>query len=601
MRTTITILLLVLTTILLTLPAQAQELTTDAWMAFVSHISDGSIVLVRPDGTEEQTILEGEQPAWSADGTRLAFVADGDIFLANADGSDVTRLTTGMHPAWSPDGTQLAYVLWPGPPFNDDPRIFIINADGSDNRMLVEHATYPSWSPDGTALAYTMIPVSVFNDASGTLTWDIGRINVDGTGETNLTNNPERYDTMPSWSPDGAHIALVTEMAAVDGSPMYHLATINADGGDYTRLTFESVLIDAPTWSPDGTHIAFVAANLNPDFYLYVMEADGSNRRQVTETQAFMPAWGGDRTDLAPTPDPPTESPAADGKIAFAGAIENQDRYDIFTINPDGTGLTTLTRNPGSSDTCPAWSPDGARIVFVSERDSNQELYVMNADGTEQTRLTNHPAADDWPAWSPDGERIAFSSDRDGQYHLYVLDVDSPDDPVRLTGQEHQETDAAWSPDGTRIVFSVQDGATSNLALLTLADGSLATLANTDGAQWPEWSPDGERIAFMAQQGRPYTIQTIAPDGTGLTTISANPAGDWFPTWSPDGTRMVMLSYRDNGTEQIYVMNADGSSVRKLTDMSSATFPAWSPALTDDGPGTPDGEGFQIWLPLVQR
>ena len=109
------------------------------------------------------------------------------------------------------------------------------------------------------------------------------------------------------------------------------------------------------------------------------------------------------------------------------------------------TGVQTCALPISNNDFSPTWSPDGSRIAFDSERDGNLEVYVMNADGTGQTRLTDNPAADGVPAWSPDGSRIAFMSNRDGDYEIYVMNTDGSGQ-TRLTVNSAADVAPAWSP-----------------------------------------------------------------------------------------------------------------------------------------------------------
>jgi len=143
------------------------------------------------------------------------------------------------------------------------------------------------------------------------------------------------------------------------------------------------------------------------------------------------------------------EEEELESKIAFQS---NRDgRYQIYVMNADGTEQTRLTIN-SSNDSEPSWSPDGQKIAFVSQRDGNREIYVMNADGTGQTRLTTNPGRDDNPSWSPDGKKIVFQSYRDVNWEIYVINADGTG-LTRLTNNIAEDYAPSWSPDGQKITF----------------------------------------------------------------------------------------------------------------------------------------------------
>ena len=139
--------------------------------------------------------------------------------------------------------------------------------------------------------------------------------------------------------------------------------------------------------------------------------------------------------------------PGANGMIAFAHYDGNGEEQ-IFLLDPK-VSLTQLTDSGGSH---PAWSPNGRRLAFSSSRDGDDEIYVMNADGTDQTRLTNNPASDGAPAWSPDGAKIVFQSNRDGNREIYVMSANGSGQ-IRLTNNPAADSNPAWSPDGSTIAF----------------------------------------------------------------------------------------------------------------------------------------------------
>jgi Tol biopolymer transport system component len=269
-----------------------------------------------------------------------------------------------------------------------------------------------------------------------------------------------------------------------------------------------------------------------------------------------------------------TTAPAGPARIAFVSTRDGNE--EIYSMNPDGSGVTRLTSSSGA-DLGPVWSPDGRRIAFESYRDGNSEIYVINADGSGLTRLANHPADDSNPTWSPDGQRIAFASMRDGNNEIYVMKADGSG-VTRLTNNSAIDYEPSWSPDGTRIAFmSRRDG---NNEIYTMnTDGSGQTrLTNNNADDWdPTWSPDGRRIAFVTYRGGNNEIFVMNADGSGQANLTNSAANDRWPSWSPDGTHIVFTSY-SGGNDEIFAMNADGTGQTNLTNYPATDQePSWSP------------------------
>ena len=287
----------------------------------------------------------------------------------------------------------------------------------------------------------------------------------------------------------------------------------------------------------------------------------------------------------------PTAQPldGSGGMLAFYS--ERDGNAEIYLMNADGTVQTRLTDNK-AQDFSPAWSPDGTKSAFTSDRDDpnsvrcfpncNENLYVMNADGTAQTRLTDTPALESHPDWSPDGAWLSFDADRDcdGKGEIYIIRPDGSAER-RLTDGQADDRWADWSPDGAQIAFSSKRDGNYEIYVMNADGTGLQRLTeNNQDDYMPDWSPDGTQIAFFSMSsgaGRQF-VSVMQADGSNLRQLTQPTSRvNEDPAWSPDGTRIAFQSDRD-GNFEIYTMNPDGTDVRRLTtDHGGDYWPAWRP------------------------
>ncbi|HZD16614.1 MAG TPA: BTAD domain-containing putative transcriptional regulator [Actinomycetota bacterium] len=290
--------------------------------------------------------------------------------------------------------------------------------------------------------------------------------------------------------------------------------------------------------------------------------------------------------DCIPGPWPLAERPLAPGP---GGQIAFEAYGDLYLLDFDRLSQVALTRNSdqggvGIRDTSPAWSPDGARIAFASDRDGDFDLYVMDADGSHVEQVTDDIGDESAPAWSPDGSMIAFQrtwgvNEATGSIRS-ALSVVSPDgsgerDLLSRSGVDIGQP--SWSPDGTTIAFRIDSAVLimgsdrAGLTFLTGKEGSMDRVA-------PVWSPDGGRIVFWGEgDGSAGRLLSVSPGSSDIQPFSPSPRGTrpFQPSWSPDGAWIALADWGENPSQAVYVTRVDGGSLFRISLSGSGA--RWRP------------------------
>jgi TolB protein len=564
------------------------------------------------DGGNERRLLEGSvldmNPSFASDGQSVLFTSRrnglADIYRVRIDGSGLERLTDD--PAFddqgimSPTGREIAFVS----SRSGQADIWILDLATRRLRNLTDHpgGDYrPSWSPDGSWIAFTS---------------DRGS--------------------------DGAWEKTPGRLAPAQTTQIF---VVRADGSGLRQITSGARSVGSAVWSQDGSEIAFYEAAsqdwraMARDFaappatsqIVSVAVATGARRELTTGPgRKLSPRWlGANRIayligDADPTPGSRERVIPAAARIAFTdGAASPIGRYTNVNWSPDRRRIVFhRTLDAVWPPAAKAWSPDPAFSlartgIFPSyTRDGGRfmsntayagtfhnSIMVTSPDGADRRIVFDDPTQNAVaPVWSPDGDRIAFGLGRYNEgtrvgalSHVAVINADGSG--LRLLTEKTPGNHGfpSWSPDGRKIVYRSTTGNAKGLAIVDVASGAITGLptgAWTD--TFPAWSPRGDRILFTSDRDGDWELYTMRPDGADVKRLTQSSGNDAHATWSFDGEWIAFASARGGfkdetpvgegggqGAGDIFVMRADGSDVRRLTDdaFEEAT-PAFAPSRT---------------------
>ena len=552
------------------LTAYRTALTPDSGRAYAPDVApDGRLVFT--------TQVEGKSALW----------------VAGADGSGATRHTFGVwdaNPVWSPDGTWIAFYQ------DSSANIWAVPGAGGDAVPLTatpENEGLIGWVPHGSRVLFQRTGRGSFS------TWEV---TVPGAQESRLLDIDVPHAAMPS--PDGSRIAYFRFAAGQRTLWVWDRAT-----DTHRQLTtegFEGLAIPniRHMWSPDGSAVIYGSGRTGSQD-LWIADVTSGTLRQLTRHLAdeFSPRWSpdgqwvaftsnrGGQEDVWVIPSAGgqalrvTDDPEAEGTLRWStdGTALVFDRAPttahLWTVGTDGTAPRQLTTGRGR-DGGPRVSPDGAHVLFVSDRSGSGDLWAVPLAGGEPQRLTDSPVDDGPGWWSPDGQTILFVSRRGGRLNLYTMPA-AGGAATALTDWPAGAHDPAWSPDGQSIAFhSGRDATREDLWVIAASGGEARRVTTLDGGLDgpPVWSPDARSLFFTGTADTPgpeavYRVPVVG--GAPVRLVG----GDLSPVrLSPDG-RQVTYAVFEGGYGYLHTLAAEGGTPRRLTTDAVAydILPEWSP------------------------
>jgi len=493
------------------------------------------------------------EPAISPDAKQIAFSWDGgkgpysSIYVKLIGAGSPLRLTRGYGddgaPAWSPDGRFIAFTRR----FGDRIEIYAIPALGGSERRLGESRAFGSakvtWTPDGKFLAISdrdsvHVPDGIF------------LLSVDTGEKQRLTSPPAESwgDWEPTLSPDGRTLAFIRVAAASGARDIYLLPlTETRTAGEPRRLTFDERFVTDLDWTADGREVVFCSNR-----------AGGASLWRI-------PATGGSAEPLVPSGEQASRiSVSRQGHLlAYARSLINTDIWRLEMLSGLGkrSSSTKLISSSGSQ-TSPQYSPDGKKVVFMSNRSGSQEIWVCNSDGLNAVQLTSFGGPGvGTPRWSPDGMRIAFDATRDGHANIYVISA-AGGSPVVLTSGGSNNVRPSWSRDGRWIYFGSNRTGVWQVWKIPAVSGSPVQVTRKGGREAFE-SPDG-KFVYYSKGYLPRGIWRLPVQaGEEIQVLDDGLQGHWALT----DRGIYLLAPNQKGLPAIEFFNISTGRLAKLVDL----------------------------------
>lgn len=494
--------------------------------------------------------------ALSPDGKTVAYMSGKSVYLQDIQKPSLRRISL-TPPSNTPlgdfsagglsfhgDGEKLVCALGQG----GTSIIFAVDIKSEESKILFSEKAaikFPVWSPDGERIAFSMWRKTERGDARGVYV-----MNANGSGQRHVATLTTL--SPPAWSPDSTRLAIAAPSPEGQPNQPSEIFIASADGRGMTQITKDNAIDQFPVWLASGSIVYCSQREIG---VLMAIQPDGSGalhilRRQDARNIQFL-----------------TASPIQGSGVETSEVIPPTQPAPL-PVNPIPATPSPATPAPVTPPTTPApvaLPPTlvKAEIVFHSNRDGNDEIYVRYADDSIK-RLTFDPANDGGAVPSAGGGKIAFTSNRDDNLEIYVMD-EGGKNTKRLTANPESDIAGSWNPnDGFLAFYSNRNGNYDLYA--TNADGTALIQLTRDPADdiQPAYSPDGSKIAFASKRTGTYEIFVMNSNITNLMRLTRNQFTNREPAWSPDG-KYIVWSCKEVRDEDIYIMNADGSNQKRLT------------------------------------
>lgn len=582
--------------------ARSPDISNDGRLVTFSYLGDIWVVdaiggVARPVTTHE---AHETHPVFSPDGRSIAFSSNRhgsyDVFIVPVQGGKPRRLTFDSAPdhvcGWTPDGKHVLFSSLRGTGFPLAEDLYTVPVEGGrEQRVSLGDAREGCFSPDGTRLAFVRGPgVKYRKNYRGSSSTDLWTSKADGSDNRQVTTFPG-LDESPMWSPDGKFLYYVSEQFGAA-----NICRLAADGsGKPEQVTFYT--------GAEAVRDARMSAN--GKWLVYESGADlGVCSTEGTPVcrKIHIEAYADDRTN----PEQIVTFSAGMSEYAFS-PNEHYVAFvvfgEIFLMPSAGGKATRVTTHPGR-DHAVSWSPDMKKLVFVSDRGGDDNIYLVEADDPESpdfvkakifkvTPLTKGKVHDGEPKFSPNGKVISFL--RDGR--LWTMQADGTKQQMLV--KDPQVIDYEWSPDGKWLAYSRMDGNFASELYLIPADGGTPTNLTRYATRnfGISWSRDGSRLAFVTQRRQDLDVFVLQmhrhmPEGERpkpfqvdlenihrrsyrITNLSSDESQ---ASISPDGNQVIFRSNAMN-QDNLWIATADGSNLRKVTNARAASRTSSGPEV----------------------